>query len=79
MARYDVSKHRLVPKHEKISEEETEELLEEYNISKENLPKIESNDSAIKNLDVEVGDIIKITRESPSAGKSEYFRVVIES
>ena len=79
MARYDARNHRLVPKHEKMDEEEVEKLLEEYKISKEDLPKIERTDAPLKSMDIEVGDVIKITRESPTAGESEYYRVVVES
>ncbi len=80
MAKIDVGEHELVPKHEKLNEEEAEKVLEEYNADKDNLPKIERKDAALKDIDanVEVGDVIKITRDSPTAGKAEYYRVVIE-
>ena len=73
----DVSKHRLVPEHVKMSEEEVEVLLEKYNISKEQLPKIFRTDPAIQELDAKVGDVIKILRNSPTIGKSVYYRTVI--
>lgn len=80
MAKIDVNEHELVPKHEKIEGEELEQVLEKYNVKKENLPKIERTDAALKDLDttIEVGDVIKITRDSPTAGKAEYYRIVIE-
>jgi len=73
----DVSKHILVPKHEKLSEDEAQALLKKYNIIKKGLPKIQKTDAAIKHLDIGVGDIIRIHRKSETAGKAIYYRVVI--
>jgi len=72
----DVRKHVLVPEHIKMTEEEVDLLLEKYNISKKQLPKIVRSDPALMGLDANVGDVIKILRDSPTIGKSEYFRVV---
>ncbi len=74
----DITKHVLVPKHEVLSEEEKEKLLKELNIEFKQLPKIKINDPAIKHLKVKPGDVIKITRSSPIAGKTIYYRGVIE-
>ncbi len=74
---FDVRQHVLYSKHEKLSEKEKRELLKKYNITLKQLPKIRINDPAIKHLNVKPGDIIKITRNSPVAGKSIYYRVVI--
>jgi len=70
--------HELIPKHELMSSEEAEEVLEKYDATRDQLPKIRRKDAAIKKLDAKVGDIIKITRESEHSGKSLYYRVVIE-
>lgn len=74
----DVTDHEAVPEHRKLDEEETEEVLEKYDTSKEGLPKIERTDAALKQMDVEVGDVIEIIRESPTAGETVYYRHVIE-
>lgn len=74
----DVREHRLVPEHRKMSEEEVEELLEKHDIEKQNLPKIKSNDSALKQKEFEIGDVFEITRESPTAGETIYYRRVVE-
>jgi len=73
----DILNNVLVPKHTIISESEKEELLAKLNISPKQLPKISVNDPAIKLLDAKVGDVIKITRKSPTAGTSIYYRIVI--
>ncbi len=75
----DITKHNLVPKHIKISEEEKQELLKTYNISSKQLPVILENDAAIKNLDFEIGDVIKIIRKSPTNKESIFYRLVINS
>lgn len=74
----DVRDHRLVPEHRKMDEDEVEELLEKFDIEKKNLPKIKSNDSALKQKDFEVGDVFEITRSSPTAGETTYYRRVVE-
>lgn len=67
--------HILQPKHIKISEKESEELLAKLNISKVQLPKILLNDSALPE-NCSVGDIIKIERKE-GKGVNLYFRVVV--
>ncbi len=75
--KFDITKHVLVPKHTKLSEKESERILKKHNITKEQLPKILKKDPAIKGLDVSEGDIIKIIRKSPTSGKIEYYRCVV--
>lgn len=74
---FKVQDHVLVPKHTKITDKEVEELLHKYNITKYQLPKILTKDPAIQEMDVKLGDIIKIIRKSPTAGKSIFYRVVV--
>ncbi len=63
--------HILQPKHIKLNEKEAEELLRKLNVSKAQLPKILSTDSALPES-CNVGDVIKIERKS-----GVYFRVVV--
>ena len=74
----DIRDHRAVPDHRKMTEDEVEELLERYDADKTDLPKIERTDAALKQMDVEEGDVIHIERDSPTAGKTDYYRVVID-
>ncbi len=71
-----IKKHILIPKHVKLSVKEKEELFKKYNISLKELPKIMKDDTAIASLNVKEGDVIKIIRESPTAGKTEFYRGV---
>lgn len=68
--------HVLIPKHEKISAKEKQLILDKYNISTKQLPKILNKDPAIQHLKVEEGDIIKISRKSTTAGEAIFYRVV---
>ncbi len=73
----DLFEHELVPEHEIVGEEEREKLLGQLGIEASQLPKIRQNDPLIKLLRAEPGDIIRIKRNSPTAGKSTYYRLVV--
>jgi len=75
----EVENHVLVPKHEVLDEESVKKVLEKYNILKKDLPRILENDTALKEVIVKKGDVIKITRTSPVIGTSIYYRVVVEA
>jgi DNA-directed RNA polymerase subunit H len=69
--------HILQPKHIKLNEKETEELLENLNISKSQLPKILSSDPALPE-GCNIGDILRIERKDSETGEINlYYRVVI--
>ena len=74
----DITKHVLVPKHIKLNQEEINELLQKYNVSLRQLPRISVKDPMSKLLDAKIGDVIKIIRKSQTASQSEFFRVVVE-
>ena len=65
--------HDFQPKHSKLKEADIKKLLEKYNISLSQFPKIKITDSALPEK-CEVGDVIKIDRRENGA---EYFRVVV--
>ncbi len=69
--------HKMVPNHEILNEEEVKKILSEYTIEKEQLPKIRVLDPAAKSIQAKVGDVIRITRQSPTAGKAFFYRYVI--
>ena len=77
--KFKPQEHILVPKHSKLNDKETKELLETYHITPQELPRILKKDPAIADLNAKPGDIIKIERESPTAGKSLFYRVVINA
>ena len=73
----DVSNHTLVPDHTVIDQDALDDVLEEYNIRKTDLPKIKRTDSALPS-DAEVGDVVKITRDSRTAEQAVVYRLVVE-
>ncbi|MEM2225495.1 MAG: DNA-directed RNA polymerase subunit H, partial [Candidatus Caldarchaeum sp.] len=72
----DIAEHVLVPKHEVLSPAEAEELLKTLGVTADKLPYILPSDPMVKRLKAKVGDIIKITRRSETAGEAVYYRVV---
>jgi DNA-directed RNA polymerase subunit H len=74
----DVTDHVAVPDHRIMEEDEIEETLEKFDSEKSDLPKIERTDAALKQMDVEACDVVEIMRDSPTAGKSKYYRRVVE-
>ena len=74
---FDIKKHILVPKHSKVSDKEKKALLQKYNLSVYDLPLIKKDESALKDLGVKSGDIVKIIRKSPTAGESIFYRCVV--
>ena len=77
----DIQNHNLVPKHEVISDSEKELLQKNSDYDINNLPKIKINDPVVKEFpkgSVSVGDVIKITRNSKTAGEFISYRIVIE-
>ncbi len=77
VAKPDIMKHELVPAHEIMSKKDVTEMLDMYNITKGQLPKIMSNDATVKMINAEPGEVLKITRASETAGKSVFYRVVV--
>ncbi len=67
--------HILQPKHIKLNQKESEDLLSRLNVSKAQLPKILSTDPILPE-GCNVGDIIKIERKDGEKTEA-YFRVVV--
>jgi DNA-directed RNA polymerase subunit H len=66
-----------VPKHEILTKLEKKELLERLGATEKELPRILLKDPALLNQDTKIGDVIRITRKSQTAGHSTYYRVVV--
>ena len=74
---FNVTDHSLVPDHKKLTKEEKEALLEKYHITVKELPRVLESDPSLQGVKVGPGDVVRITRNSPTAGKAVYFRVVV--
>ena len=69
--------NKVFPKHEVLNEEEAKKILDMYKVSIDELPRISKQDPALKGMEVNIGDVIKIIRKSQTAGESVYYRAVI--
>jgi DNA-directed RNA polymerase subunit H len=83
MDEINVLLHDLVPEHKILTDKETDEVLKEFKINAEQLPKIRKDDPVLKTLemvgeDISEGRVVKITRTSDSAGVSVVYRMIIE-
>jgi DNA-directed RNA polymerase subunit H len=73
----DIHHHELVPEHRIVDQEELEALLEEYSIRKTDLPLIRQSDPALP-AQANVGDVIKIIRDSRTTETAVFYRLVVE-
>lgn len=77
MSKSELQNHVMVPTHEILDEEETQEFLKTLGIDKEHLPKIRADDPVIKELGAKIGNVVRVIRESSTAGKSVVYRLVV--
>ena len=73
----DVSQHKLVPEHTLLDDGAVEDVLEEYDIGKTDLPKIKQDDPAVPG-EAEIGDVVEIVRDSRTAGEAVVYRLVVK-
>lgn len=73
---FNITKHILVPKHEVVRDEEViKSILDSYSLkTKYQLPTILKTDPMSRYLGLKSGDIVKITRNSPSSGEYIVYR-----
>jgi len=74
---FNLFTHELVPKHEILPPSEREELLAKYRVKPYQLPRIRTSDPAAKAIGAKAGDIVKIIRDSETAGKYIAYRYVV--
>jgi len=67
----------MVPKHEVVPQDKASEVLTAFQATNERMPQITAVDPMVEEIGGKRGDIVKITRHSPTAGRSVYYRVVV--
>lgn len=74
----NILEHHYVPKHDVLTDSEAKKLLSTLEYDAEDLPKIKVSDPVAKTIDAKAGDILRITRESETAGTFVTYRLVEE-
>ena len=75
---FNIFDHHLVPKHEILSSEEKESVLKKYRVQPYQLPLLRTSDPISKVIGARAGDLVKITRQSLTAGEHISYRYVVE-
>jgi DNA-directed RNA polymerase subunit H len=73
---FDLFEHELVPEHVIAEESEVGLVLDHYGLSKDQIPRIYRDDPAARVLGAKPGQVIRIARESDTAGGVYYYRLV---
>ena len=75
---FNILEHELVPKHERITQEEKESIYKLYNInSDEQVPEISRFDPVALAICLRPGELCKITRQSKTSILSNFYRLCI--
>ena len=76
---YNCLKNKLVPNHKIISDSEKKEIAEEYNIVQDSQwPEISRFDPAAMAIGLRPGQVAEITRKSPTALDTKYYRLCVD-
>jgi DNA-directed RNA polymerase subunit H (RpoH/RPB5) len=77
---FDITTHRMAMPHRILSEDERTEIFNKFKISdpENQLPWLDSQDTMVKWIGAIPGDIVEVMRHSDTAGRSAYYRFVVE-
>jgi len=66
--------HELIPEHKLLSKEDASKILAEFKVSLLQIPKIQTKDPALADMNVKPGQVISVIR----LDGSRYYRLVVE-
>ena len=76
---FDIIRHKLVPIHTIVSDEESKKILDKYKMKYDQFPKILDTDPVSISIGAKPGQIVKIIRKSQTAKEAVAYRLVVES
>lgn len=75
---FNITKHVLVPQHQKTSPEEVKKIIDMYKLSNiSQLPRLTTADPVVQYYNFKRGDVIKIVRPSPTSFSHVVYRSVV--
>ena len=72
----DLYTNVLIPNHRLLTDNEKEQIQQEYQVRTKNMPRLDKTDFIARYLGLKVGDWVEIERPSVSSGISVAYRVV---
>ena len=73
----NITRHELVPPHILLSDSEKRQLLDRYRLKETQLPRIQHGDPVARYLGLRKGQVVKIIRQSATAGRYASYRLCI--